>query len=46
MDKNLKNTVDSLRKDPVTSQEAGQMQQAKDDRRKEMIANQDNETTH
>lgn len=36
-DKNLVNTVKDLEKTPVTSQEAQQMQQKQNDRRKEMI---------
>lgn len=36
-DKNLINTVKDLEKDPVTSQEAQQMEQEKNDRRKEMF---------
>lgn len=36
-DKNLINTVKELEKDPVTSQQAQQMQQKKNDRRKDMI---------
>jgi hypothetical protein len=36
-DKNLINTVKDLENTPVTSQEAQQMQQKQNDRRKEMI---------
>ncbi|WP_169810089.1 hypothetical protein [Paenibacillus antarcticus] len=36
-DKNLINTVKALEKNPVTSQQAQQFQQKKNDRRKEML---------
>ena len=40
-DKNLQNTVEDLEQTPVNSHQAQQMQQEQNDRRKEMISNDD-----